>query len=89
MRNRAASDIKYFSSTLLIRSDQLIVTEGVPASLLMSDARWPGVTFMGSTQFAGKRKSCVEETAISPTSIILIRKPPVEEVEPEKLIFTP
>ncbi|MFZ0668709.1 MAG: hypothetical protein WAM50_00105 [Pseudolabrys sp.] len=62
-----------------------IETDGVPASLLMSDARCPALTLIFSTQFAGKKKSAVELTADVAGSTILTRTPPVDDTEPGKL----
>lgn len=62
-----------------------IETNGVPASLLMSDARCPALTLIFSTQFAGKKKSAVELTADVAGSTILTRTPPVDDTEPGKL----
>jgi hypothetical protein len=46
-------------------------------------------TLIFSTQFAGRRKSCVELTAISAGEMIFTRTPLVEDVEPGKLRAIP
>ena len=63
-----------------------IETDGVPASLLIKDNLLPGVTLIFSIQFAGSRKSCVDET-LPPTvaSITFTRIPLVDDDEPGKL----
>jgi hypothetical protein len=53
----------------------------------MADTRCPGVTLNVASQLAGRSASPVEEHAVSPVVMTLTRTPPVEEVDPGKLIM--
>ena len=57
----------------------IMLSENVPASLLIAETRWPGLTLTTSMKLAGKSAAVVEEIAGVCGSTIAKRKPQVFE----------